>query len=98
MRTNPQWQLTEMVSLLCLAIKPAGWELELLGFILCLVTFLSSWEPFCAPYFVYKIGRNKFCFTGGLQNFVHPCSQDISDALGRISKGRNIICYYSLPR
>lgn len=46
MRTNPQWQLTEVVSLLYLAIKPGGLELALLGFIPCLVTFLSSWELF----------------------------------------------------
>lgn len=52
MGTNPRWQLTETVSLLYLAIKPGDWELGLLGFIPCFVTFLSSWEPYCAPYLV----------------------------------------------
>lgn len=50
------------------------------------------------PLTLSRIGRNLLCFTGGLQRFIHPCSQDISGALGRISKGRNImVCYYSLP-
>lgn len=93
MGTNPQWQLTEIMSLLYLATKPGDWELGLLGFIPCSVTFLSSWEPFCAPYLAYKIGRNLRCFTGGLQGFIHPCSQDISGALGRISQGKK---YYGM--
>ena len=95
MGTNPRWQLTEIVSLLYLAIKPGDWELGLLGFIPCLVTFLSSQEPFGAPYLVYKIGRNLLCCTGGLQGFIHPCSHDISAALGGISQGKKY--YYNLP-
>lgn len=64
----------------------------LLGFIPWSVTFLSSQEHLCASNLVYKIRRNLLCFTGGSRGLIHPSSQDISDALGRISRGKK---YYN---
>lgn len=64
----------------------------LLGFIPWSVTFLGSREHLCASNLVYKIRRNLLCFTGGSRGLIHPSSQDISDALGRISRGKK---YYN---